>query len=449
MIVYKISDFGFSYPFANQKIQLTGEFVIHQGDFILLQGASGSGKSTILAAFKGLIPHLISGTLSGKILYKDQDISHLNEQDLLTIGYLQQNPDSQIVCPNVFDELAFGLENQGLAREVIEQQIVQIMDKFNLAHLLNREVKTLSGGEKQKINLIAILLLKPEVLLLDEPTAFLDPISAHEIMNILTQYATTTTIVIVEHNLHFLQNLVNRVIQINENGAILEADLLNIEWNEQLPKQNCKSSNHNPDQILSCKNLSYSYSIKQTLLDNINFEMNRGDVIAIKGKNGTGKSTLMKLIAGITPSKQEIYLDNVAVHKLATNQRWQKLSLLWQNPEAHFLFNYVEQEINDIQIIADFRLTDQAKQSPFTLSEGQKRRLSLAIVLQNKPFLILLDEPTFGQDYENKLSLVKLINQLSADGVSFLIVSHDNNFIQAVANKVFTLEQGQLHQCEI
>lgn len=448
MNVYQVSDFAFNYPFSSQQIRLSGTFNIEAGECILLQGASGSGKSTLLAALKGLIPHLIAGNLSGEIKFHNQNIAELNEQDLLKIGYLQQNPDSQLICPDVYAELAFGLENQGFTAETINSKIMAITEKFALSQLLHRKVNSLSGGEKQKINLLAILLLEPEVLLLDEPTAFLDPQSAGQIMQIVAEYIQDKTVIIIEHNLHYLQNLVSRSIYIDENGQIITQSLEEINWQQQLPEQKCKQ--HNSGQanlILDIKQLNYSYNIERRLINKIDLQVHAGEVISILGENGAGKSTLLKLIAGIIPSTQMIYWKHDDIAKFKKIQLWEKISLLWQNPETHFLFNRVAEEVNQSQMLDVFNLSAQANQNPFTLSEGQKRRLSLAIALSNQPQLILLDEPSFGQDYANKLRLIEYINQLAINGMSFIIISHDLNFVNAVSQKTYELRDGELMPC--
>lgn len=450
MSIYHIHDFKFSYPFSSQQINLNGTFTVEAGECILLQGVSGSGKSTLLAALKGLIPHLIAGNLSGEIKFHGREVTELTEQDLLKIGYLQQNPDSQLICPDVYAELAFGLENQGFSAKNTHAKITAIAEKFAIQPLLNRRVNSLSGGEKQKINLLAILLLEPEVLLLDEPTAFLDPYSAEQIMQIIAEYIQNKTVIIIEHNLHYLQHLINRSLYIDENGNIIAQTPEQINWLEQLPDQQCKRQRsvdtQNP--ILKIKDLRYSYKEEQNLLDKINLEVYQGEVISILGKNGTGKSTLLKLIAGILPRQQMIYWHKKDINKLKKSQLWAEISLLWQNPETHFVFNRVTEEVNhQAQILDAFNLTPQANQNPFTLSEGQKRRLSLAIALNHQPKLILLDEPSFGQDYANKLRLIECINQLAMNGISLIIISHDLNFVNAISQKIYELKNGELTPC--
>lgn len=444
MNTFDICDFSFSYPLSDYKINLHGSLSIRHGDCILLQGTSGCGKSTLLMALKGLIPYLINGNLSGEIKYHGKDITTLTETELLSIGYLQQNPDSQLICRNVYSELAFGLENIGLQPEKINAKIQQIATQFNITHLLNRDVVSLSGGEKQKINLIAILAMEPNVLLLDEPTAFLDPESAHEIIAILNTYIKNKTIIIIEHNQHYLKPLVNRVISIQDDGKLNEIDINNIVWSqtaEQLDIHN--KIERNP--ILNIKNLAFNYQNQNTILKKINLKLHLGEIIAIHGTNGAGKSTLLKCISKILPSSNSIFYNESPIESIHNRIYWQNLALLWQNPEIHFIYNNVINEVDgQYDILEKFNLTHQAKQNPFTLSEGQKRRLSLAIAFSKNAQIYLLDEPSFGQDLPNKQLLIKMITQMANLGHSFIIISHDLYFSKSLTTQIYQLKDGIL-----
>lgn len=449
MSVYQIQNFNFQYPFSSEQITLRGDFCINAGDCILLQGVSGSGKSTLLAALKGLIPNLINGKLGGNILFNGEDITTLDEKKLLNIGYLQQNPDNQLVCNDVYSELAFGLENLGYSAREIANKIHAIANQFSISELLQREVKTLSGGEKQKINLLAILLLEPEVLLLDEPTAFLDPHSAHEIMRIIQDYLQNKTVIIVEHNLHYLRHLINRCIVINNHGMVDEQQLSQIDWLAKLPPQASCSHNSKLAPLLEIKQLTFSYPPQsKPLLLELDLTLKSGEIVAITGNNGCGKSTLLKLISGLVPSAHSIYWESKDISTIKRNDLWQNVQLVWQNPEAHFLYSSVAQELADNPAqIKQFNLSNQATHNPFSLSEGQKRRLSLAISLKPHTQLVLLDEPTFGQDYANKLRLAEYLSQMASNGCGFILVSHDLEFVNAIATHHYRLENGRLHLC--
>ncbi|MCC2625426.1 MAG: hypothetical protein K0R14_1299 [Burkholderiales bacterium] len=453
-IVYKIEDFKFQYPNSKTSIAIQGTFNINHGDIMLLQGDSGSGKSTLLLALSGIIPKLINGKLSGNILFHNQNIKDLESTS--QIGYLGQNPHNQLVCETVYQELAFGLENQELQPLIIRQKIEQYSNKFKILHLLHRESRTLSGGEKQKINLLAILLMEPEVLLLDEPTAFLDPESAAEIISILKELSQQKTVIIIEHNIHYLKNLVNRVITINQQGQITESDPIYINFFPKLAQQVCKltqkTSNDNATLLLQIDNLNFTYnkhalnnSADELLLNNIKLNIRPGEIIGIIGKNGTGKSSLLKLISKIMPCKNSIFYKEQEISNIKTTRYWQELSLLWQNPENHFLYHSVSYELNNDQtIMQQFALEESAAQNPYCLSEGQKRRLSLAIGMKPEIQLFLMDEPTFGQDLENRQKLASLIDNLALNKKSFIIVSHDMPFLESITNEIYKLDNGEL-----
>jgi energy-coupling factor transport system ATP-binding protein len=290
--------------------------------------------------------------------------------------------------------------------------------------------------------------MQPQVLLLDEPTAFLDPESAREIIAMLQQYIKKSTVVIVEHNHYYLQEIVNKVISIDNNGQISEQNTAQIVWSQPLP--NLKSIYpHSKNILLELRELSFSYknSTKQ-LLSKISLSIKSGEIIAITGKNGSGKSSLLKLIAGIIKTQEQIFWQQQDIAQINYQILWAKLTLLWQNPEAHFIYNSVNEELDhNNETLTMFDLVPQRDQNPYSLSEGQKRRLSLAIALNLKPQLILLDEPTFGQDYEHKLQLAQLITELKKQGMSFIMVSHDQDFIDALADYRYHLNDGSLKLC--
>lgn len=437
-----ITNFGFSYPFSQYKIELNGSFEINSGECILITGNSGSGKSTLLKALKGFIPNLINGNLHGEIIYKDRLIQEYNDKELLKIGYLQQNPDHQVVCKTVFAELAFGLENQQTTPATIQNKIVQIAQEFNIMHLLDKKISNLSGGEKQKINLLAILLMEPELLLLDEPTAFLDPDSAHDIIQILQKYIHNKTVIFIEHNTSYLTNVIDKVININPDGKI---ELLN-KNSIKLQNINIQKLPYNKSEVqLHIRNLDFTYNNKSPpILKNINLTLHTGEIISIVGKNGTGKSTLLKLIAKILKSKQQIFMNNIAIDTIKDKNYWKNICLLWQNPENHFIYNKVIDEVNDINTLEKFNLKEVINNNPYNLSEGQKRRLSLAIALSLQCKIYLLDEPSFGQDYNNKQNLAQLIQEMAKNGASFIIISHDLDFSKAISHNTYHLTNGEL-----
>ncbi len=438
--IYKIKDFSFGYPFQKKGISINGEFEINQADIVLLTGNSGAGKSTLLYALKGLIPDVIYGTLKGKILFNQKDIQTLSYQEKLKIGLLFQNPNSQMINKTVFDELAFGLENLRFSSDKIKEKIKNMSREFGIQNLLDRNLTTLSGGEKQKVALLSILLTEPQVILFDEPTAFLDPKSAKIFIDIFNKIIKNKTVVIVEHNLAYLKNTVNKIITIENNSIKVRAD---IEWEKKLPQIH---KDYSDEKMLEVKDLSFAYKKGKEIIGNLNLTVYKNQIVGIIGENGAGKTTLLKLLARlIKPNKGEIILNSKKKYSL--RKYYSMVSLLLQNPENHFLFSKVKKETSkkNLELLGIEHLE---QQNPFTLSEGEKRRLSIAILLNNDANLILMDEPTFGQDFKNKVNLIKIIQKLHMQDYSFIIVSHDIPFLKSVCAKIYTLENGKLYETE-
>ena len=445
--IYFLENFSFRYPYSEKAIQWSGNISINENEILLISGKSGAGKSTFLYALKGLLPDTIFGKLKGKILFKGKDVSQLSSFEKAKIGFLFQNPAAQMINRTVIQEIAFGMENLQMKQQEIRKKIEDFAETFKIKHLLKRDVTTLSGGEKQKVALISILAMNPEVLLFDEPTAFLDPISASEFFAVFRNIVKNKTVVIVEHNLDYLKDSVSGFIKIGANGKIEKKDLKEIPWTQKFPRLPNISKG---EKLIEIKNLSFSYD-NNHILKGLNFELRKKEIIGIIGANGAGKTTLLKLIAGVLKSKNgKISYKHENIEHISFKKYYRNLALLFQNPENHFLFSEVEREIAGNKKILDLvGLNKMQKRNPFTLSEGEKRRLSLAILWNLKREIFLFDEPTFGQDYENKNKLIELIGKMREKGNSFIIVSHDYPFLNSVCDKIFLLKNGYLRETQI
>lgn len=440
--IYSIENLSFAYPYANNTLKFKGIINIKQGDVILIKGKSGSGKSTLLKILKGLIPETIYGSLKGKIQFKQEDITKLSNLEMTKIGYLFQNPNSQMLNRTVKQELAFGLENLQKDRNQIIHKIDSYAGKFDINHLLSRNVTELSGGEKQKIALISILMMEPEVLLFDEPTAFLDPDSAEHFIEIFKQIVHQKTIVIVEHNIHYLKKYVNRLFTL-KNGYLTEENPTKALKSKPYPVVRKNPGNQI---ILQVKNLVFAYKKERKILNKLNFKLKKAEIVGIIGKNGAGKTTFLNILSRILKKyKGSIYFKGKNIKNIKKHEYYQNLTLLMQNPENHFLFNSVREEVeNNKSVLARLGLENLEARNPFTLSTGEQRRLSLAILLNLAREVFLWDEPTFAQDRDNKDKLIKIILEMQTRGKTFILVSHDIAFLEAICSKIYRLENGKL-----
>ncbi|OQX70484.1 MAG: hypothetical protein B6D62_04905 [Candidatus Cloacimonas sp. 4484_275] len=245
----------------------------------------------------------------------------------------------------------------------------------------------------------------------------------------------------------YLKDSVSGFIKIGANGKIEKKDLKEIPWTQKFPRLPNISKG---EKLIEIKNLSFSYD-NNHILKGLNFELRKKEIIGIIGANGAGKTTLLKLIAGVLKSKNgKISYKHENIEHISFKKYYRNLALLFQNPENHFLFSEVEREIAGNRKILDLvGLNKMQKRNPFTLSEGEKRRLSLAILWNLKREIFLFDEPTFGQDYENKNKLIELIGKMREKGNSFIIVSHDYPFLNSVCDKIFLLKNGYLRETQI
>lgn len=432
--MFYIKDFSFNYPNSNNTLNYNGIIDIIKGEKILLTGASGCGKSTLLYALKGLIPKVILGHVTGQILYNNEDITKSNISS--KIGIVLQNPYHQFIQKTVLEEIAFGLENLQYYKIDIIRKIDYYSKKLKIEHLINKEINQLSGGEAQKIALLSIIITEPEILLLDEPTAFLDKQSIIEFLALIDQLHFKPTIIMVEHNYNYLKNLITKSILINANGELQEISKLPIKQ-----KYHTIDNINVNNVILEIKNLNFKYNNIQ-IINNFNLQLHKQEIIGIIGRSGAGKSTLLKIISGLIKDYQgEISINNKNIQDYKKNQLYQVLSLLFQNPENNFIYNKVINEVDNLDILIQFNLNNSKDQNPFSLSEGQKRRLSiLASTTVNKQKIYLLDEPTFGQDHLNINILIDFIGKLNQNGASFIVVSHDVDFLNSITNNIIELK---------
>lgn len=443
-------------------------------------GPSGCGKSSILSAINGLIPHVMLGNLEGQVILDGVDVTAVPPVVRCErTGLVMQNPDSQFCTFTVEEELAFGMENLGVPVEEMGTRIKEVLKYIDMGGMEETNLNNLSGGQKQKVAIASVLVTKPEVLLLDEPTANLDPENRKMILELIARLAEEEgfTIIIVEHNIADMLEHVSRMIVLDADGnVVLEENTENLSRDElaskgiiaeHLEDYMClDTDSKDKEPIVELSNVSYAYPIPgrkrvkgKTIINDLSLTINPGDFMAITGDNGVGKTTLMKLIFRICKAdKGEIKLYGKDIYDYKVQDLYHQMGLVFQNPENQFATNSVYDEMNFSfkrvnideeeknsrieEMLQRFHLEDYKERSPFVLSQGQKRRLSVACMLLTQQKILFLDEPTFGQDYENRQELMKDMQKLVEDGVTIVMITHDMDLVKQYATRVVRIENG-------
>ncbi|WP_018349274.1 ABC transporter ATP-binding protein [Longispora albida] len=423
---------------------------IERGERVLLLGPSGAGKSTVLAAIAGLLP-ADSGEQEGTIEIDGRP------------GILFQDPQSQLVMARAGDDVAFGLENTGTPVAEIWPRVDAALNRAGFRHGRDRLTHELSGGEQQRLALAGVLAPEPQVLLLDEPTANLDPAGAAGVREAIANATEGTTMLLVEHRVTEVLPLVGRVVVLEAGGGVLasgtpekifeahgEALAAAGVWVPGFAAPVFHRDNDPGQELLRGTDLSLRYpGASRPSLTGANFFVREGEVLALAGPNGSGKSTLALLAGGlIAPTAGTLTspLASGAPHRWPARELTTRIGSVFQNPEHQFVTRRVIDELTLSatparagELLDRLHLTHLARANPHTLSGGEQRRLSVATALAAAPRLLVLDEPTFGQDLRTWRELAGLIAELRAAGHGLMIVTHDEAFLAACADRVMTL----------
>lgn len=424
---------------------------IEGGEVIVLTGPSGCGKSTLCRALAGFIPEMIPAKVSGEITVDGESVWTADPARIATrLGLIQQDPDAQICTLNVWQEVAFGPENLCLPPDEVAARVEQCLAFVGITHLAERTTTTLSGGEKQRLAIASILAMAPETILLDEPTANLDPEGAQAVFNLLRELRDQEgrTLIVVEHRLAPLLPLSPRVLVMNKGGIVtrratrqhedlvalgLRANWLRADWDLDLPAPG-KRGEIAP---LRVEDLTFGYD-GTPLLDRLSITVEPGEILGIIGPNGGGKTTLLRLIAG---------LEKPIAGRIVRN-RESVLGYLFQHPHQQIFERTVRGEFAIEGAISDESLRrslDAANLSglgsvaPLSLSLGEQRRLTLATTLVRDPDLLLLDEPFIGQDRANVAWIIAKILAARAKGAVTLLVSHDIPLVNSLCDRLLYL----------
>jgi energy-coupling factor transport system ATP-binding protein len=445
-------------------------------------GASGCGKTTLARCVNGLIPRSYKGDRSGSVLIHGREVSEIPLVDVAQVsGTLLQDPERQIVASNVWNEIAFGLENLGLQPAEIDERVDQVFARLNIEHLRGRDTFTLSGGEKQKVALAGLLVMRPSILLLDEPLASLDPASAHEALAIFRSLADEgATILLIEHRVEdalaarperLLYMSGGKVCYLGTVDALPpEIDYREVKlpapWVVQRVRQSEQGDRSEPAQpvvqpvaeervqgkpVIEFKDVSFAYGDGPLVLHDINLMVYDGDLIAVLGPNGAGKSTLVKHAIGLLkPTRGQVLVEGIDTRKMTVAQTARKVGYVFQSP-THMLFaptvreeltfgpmnlgySKEDTERNVATSVTAVNLTGLEEYPPLGLSFGQQKRTGIAAVLAMRSKVMVLDEPTAGQDFANYTQFMEILcgnsgedgkSLLTANFAATLFISHD------------------------
>ncbi len=457
---------SFTYPNKENGALENINFQIKQGEFVLLVGESGCGKTTITRILNGLIPNFYGGDLKGSVLLDGKDIHEYKSYELSSlVGSVFQNPRTQFFNADTDGEIAFGLENAGVEQDVINAELERVTKELHLEKLRNRDIFKLSGGEKQKIAFASVYAANPKLYLMDEPSANLDTQGIHEIKQCLEKIKCEGgTVIIAEHRLYYLASLIDRVIYL-ENGNIKQEidgdtfrvmDLqtlhaMGLRANKyELPCYDFKKTDTKDSNACLClKNLSVDLN-KHTVLNALNKDFYSHQIYCVVGNNGAGKSTLLRTICGlIKPSKGAISLQGKA---LSAKELVRKSFIVMQDVNYQL---FADSLLNECLIGAkessvalaeetlnEMNLLPYKDNHPNTLSGGQKQRLAIAVSLMMDKDILLFDEPTSGLDYKNMKLCAKFLKSLANKGKIIIVVTHDEELISYCCDEIFRLENN-------
>ena len=454
------------------------DLVLEPGERVLLLGASGAGKSTLLAGLAGVLGGDEEGDAEGELLVDGTEPARQRGR----VGLVLQDPDSQVVLARVGDDVAFGCENLGVPREETWRRVDESLDAVGLELPRDHPTTQLSGGQKQRLALAGALALRPGLLLLDEPTANLDPAGVVEVRDAVarTTAATGTTRVVVEHRVSTWLPVVDRVVVLAAGGGVLADGPPDAVLRDQrdvlveagvwvpgaapaLPARRERVAP--PADLLRAEGLDVGRRGPKgpAVATGVDVTVRSGRALVVTGDNGAGKSTLALTLAGLlAPAGGALTADDALASGAGPAPvRWRSKQLLtrigtvFQEPEHQFVAPTVRRELavgpealglpaEEVAtrvdaLLARLRLAHLAEANPFTLSGGEQRRLSVATVLATRPRVLVLDEPTFGQDARTWRELVALLGELLDEGSSIVAVSHDPDFVAAIADDVLDL----------
>ena len=508
--IIEFKDFSFQYRVQAEPTVKNINLSIYEGEKVLIVGPSGSGKSTLAHCINGLVPFFYDGIVTGQLNINGNDATKMNIFELSKIvGTVLQDPDSQFIGLTVGEDIAFKLENYCISQDEMIDRVDKSAELLDIKKELYSSPYKLSGGQKQRVTLAGVTVDDVKILLFDEPLASLDPATGESAIELIDkmQKQNNKTAIIIEHRLEDVLHCdVDRVIVMDKGeiiadttiDEIIRKDILrkvgireplyltalryaDCEINDTLKLKNIETlelgeykeklkdwyenievyeSDENQNPILELDNICFSYNNEKQILKNVSFKINKGDMAAIVGRNGAGKSTISKLVCGFyKPTSGRILFDGKDMVDYTIKERSEKIGFVMQNPNQMISKTMVYDEVAfglKIRGLSDSEIKERVEETlricglygyrnwPISaLSFGQKKRVTIASILVLNPDMIILDEPTAGQDFKHYTEIMEFLVDLNKKGVTILMVTHDMHLMLEYTNKVIVLSEGE------
>ena len=508
--IIEFKDFSFQNRVQAEPTVKNINLSIYEGEKVLIVGPSGSGKSTLAHCINGLVPFFYDGIVTGQLNINGNDATKMNIFELSKIvGTVLQDPDSQFIGLTVGEDIAFKLENYCISQDEMIDRVDKSAELVDIKKELYSSPYKLSGGQKQRVTLAGVTVDDVKILLFDEPLASLDPATGESAIELIDkmQKQNNKTAIIIEHRLEDVLHCdVDRVIVMDKGeiiadttiDEIIRKDILrkvgireplyltalryaDCEINDTLKLKNIETlelgeykeklkdwyenievyeSDENQNPILELDNICFSYNNEKQILKNVSFKINKGDMAAIVGRNGAGKSTISKLVCGFyKPTSGRILFDGKDMVDYTIKERSEKIGFVMQNPNQMISKTMVYDEVAfglKIRGLSDSEIKERVEETlricglygyrnwPISaLSFGQKKRVTIASILVLNPDMIILDEPTAGQDFKHYTEIMEFLVDLNKKGVTILMVTHDMHLMLEYTNKVIVLSEGE------
>lgn len=461
---------GLSYRFQGSEHYALRDLSleIEPGQFLVVTGPSGCGKSTLALAVGGYLFRQFDGEATGSVTVAGMDVRNSPIYDVAeVVGLVQQNPESQFCTLTVRDEVAFGLENRCLPRAEIRKRMAWALGIVGAGHLASRALATLSGGEKQKVAIAAMMAARPQVLIFDEPTSNLDPTATADVFDVIEHIRDRAdiTVLVIEHKVNYLRRFHPRVVEMQD-GQILNDGPMHPPPYPQSSSSNPQVPISNPQfpipstPLVRVENLHAGHN-GHPFLQGLSLEVHPGEFVSVMGDNGSGKTTFLQCLLGLLkPVQGCVEVLGHDIRHTPISELARQVGFVFQNPDHQLFADSVWAEATFAarnfgtlagatearvgQLLARSGLSDRREDHPYRLSYGQKRRLNLISVLSYGPKLILLDEILIGQDPANAAFLLGLLQEHVAAGGAVLVVNHAPEITRRYASRLLFFDSGQI-----